>query len=88
MITKLYDLYSWIMENEYTCGFGHTFTGIISAYCLTRGYGLAGLAGLYAFIVYEGLEQFRQQTPKDDADVELRQCLLGFFISLTFFLIF
>lgn len=79
MIRKLF---AWIMENEYTCGFGHTFTGVLASYLLLFGYPSAGAVVVFSFIAYEGLEQFRFQSPKDDADEEIRQSLMGLNIGL------
>lgn len=86
MINKLSDLFDWFMNNEYICTFGHCMAGVLPAVLCCIGYPTAGAIGLFGFIIYEGLEQFRYQQPKDDADQEIRQCLLGYFVTLVIIL--
>lgn len=75
-------LFDWFLTNESICACGHCMVGVITATMCIFGYPEAGACGLFGFIIYEGLEQFRYQLPKDDADTEIRQCLLGYFVAL------
>jgi hypothetical protein len=79
MITRLFD---WFLTNDSLCAFGHCMVGVISATMCIFGYPETGAIGLFSFICYEALEQFRYQQPKDDADTEIRQALMGFNFAL------